>query len=92
MGRHAELIGELEDLTSRYPLHEGIHGQLMVALYRAGRRGDALGTYQQLRTALGQNLGLDPSRSIEDLQRAVLGSSLLDLDDALSPGRLAKVG
>ena len=43
-------------------------------------------------TALAETLGLDPSRSIEDLQRAVLGSSLLDLDDALSPGGLAKVG
>lgn len=92
LGRHHALIGELSGLAARYPLHEGIHGQLMVALYRAGRRGDALGTYQQLRTALGQNLGLDPSPSIEDLQRAVLGSSLLDLDNTLSPGRLAKVG
>lgn len=93
LGRHHELIGELSGLAARYPLHEGIHGQLMVALYRAGRRGDALNAYRQLRAALGQHLGLDPSPGIENLQRAVLDSSpLLDLDGSLPLGRLARVG
>jgi len=92
LGRHHELIGELSGLAARYPLNEGIHGQLMVALYRAGRRGDALTTYRQLRTALGQNLGLDPSPGIEHLQRAVLGSSLLDPDVGMPAGHLAQVG
>jgi DNA-binding SARP family transcriptional activator len=93
LGRHHELIGELSGLAARYQLHEGIHGQLMVALYRAGRRGDALNTYRQLRAALGQHLGLDPSPGIEELQRAMLESSpLLDLDGSLPHGRLARVG
>lgn len=93
LGRHHELIGELSGLAARYPLHEGIHEQLMLALYRAGRRGDALATYRQLRTALDRSLGLDPSPNIEHLQRAVLDSSpQLDLGGAQLPGRLVRVG
>ncbi|GHF22057.1 AfsR/SARP family transcriptional regulator [Streptomyces morookaense] len=93
LGRHHELIGELAGLAARYPLHEGIHEQLMVALYRAGRRGDALNTYRQLRTALGHSLGLDPSPRIEHLQRSVLDSSpLLEVDHSLPPGRLVGAG
>ncbi|MET9778711.1 AfsR/SARP family transcriptional regulator [Streptomyces sp. NPDC006367] len=75
LGRHHELIGELSGLASRYPLHERLHEQLMLALYRAGRRSDALGVYRRLRAALNQGLGLDPSAGIEDLHRAVLDSS-----------------
>ncbi|MEU4203913.1 AfsR/SARP family transcriptional regulator [Streptomyces sp. NPDC045470] len=93
LGRHHEVIGELSGLAARYPLHEGVHGQLMVALYRAGRRGDALNTYRQLRAALGQHLGLDPSPGIEDLQQAVLDSSpLLGLDGSLPLARLVRAG
>ncbi|MGK5638275.1 AfsR/SARP family transcriptional regulator [Streptomyces sp. URMC 126] len=93
LGRHHEVIGELSGLAARHPLHEGIHGQLMVALYRAGRRSDALNTYRQLRAALGRHLGLDPSPGIEELQQAVLDSSpLLGLDGSLPPGRLVRAG
>ena len=42
LGRHAQLVVELEDLTSRYPLHEGLRGQLILSLYRAGRQAEAL--------------------------------------------------
>lgn len=75
LGRHHALIGELSGLTTRHPLHEGMHEQLMLALYRAGRRSDALGTYRQLRAALNESLGLDPSPVIERLHHALLDSS-----------------
>ncbi|MGW3497516.1 AfsR/SARP family transcriptional regulator [Streptomyces sp. NPDC001020] len=81
LGRHHELVGELSGLTSRHPLHEAMHEQLMLALYRVGRRSDALTVYRQLRRCLNQTLGLDPSSSVEQLHRAVLDSSpQLDLD------------
>lgn len=81
LGRHHELIGELSGLAARHPMHEALHEQLMLALYRAGRRSDALVVYRQLRASLNQTLGLDPSPSIEFLHRAVLDSSpQLDLE------------
>ncbi|MGX1130310.1 DNA-binding SARP family transcriptional activator [Streptomyces glaucescens] len=83
LGRHHELIGELSGLAARHPLHEAVHEQLMLALYRVGRRSDALAVYRQLRRCLNQSLGLDPSPSVEHLHRAVLDSSpQLDVDTA----------
>ncbi|MFM9368676.1 BTAD domain-containing putative transcriptional regulator [Streptomyces sp. Da 82-17] len=75
LGRHHALIGELSALTTRHPLYEDFHEQLMIALYRAGRRGDALSVYHRLRASLKEGLGLDPSPGIEYLHRAVLDSS-----------------
>lgn len=93
LGRHHELIGELSGLTARYPLHEGLHEQLMLALYRAGRRGSSLDVYQRLRAVLGRELGLGPSQSLRNMQRAVLDSSPeLDLGAPPSPGRRPLVG
>lgn len=92
MGRHHELIGELSGLVARHPLHEGLHEQLMLALHRAGRRGDALQAYRHLRGALNQSLGLDPSPAIEQLHRAVLDSAPqleLGVDPLLSAPLLA---
>ncbi|MER5914436.1 AfsR/SARP family transcriptional regulator [Streptomyces sp. NPDC001982] len=87
LGRHHELVGELSGLAARHPLHEGLHEQLMLALYRAGRRSDALEVYRHVRTALNQSLGLDPSPGIEHLHRAVLDSSPhLDLVGASAGG------
>jgi WD40 repeat protein/DNA-binding SARP family transcriptional activator len=72
LGRHTELAAELETLTAEHPLRERLHGQLMVALYRAGRQAEALSAYHRLREALASDLGLDPSAAIEDLQRRIL--------------------
>ncbi|MFJ7070604.1 BTAD domain-containing putative transcriptional regulator [Streptomyces sp. NPDC101115] len=81
LGRHHELVGELSGLAARHPLHEAVHEQLMLALYRVGRRSDALSVYRQLRRCLNQSLGLDPSPSVEHLHQAVLDSSpRLDLE------------
>ncbi|MGW7276271.1 AfsR/SARP family transcriptional regulator, partial [Streptomyces sp. NPDC054864] len=70
--RHRELLGELTVLVSRYRTHENLHGQFMLALYRSGRRGEALSVYQRLRQALVGELGLEPSAELRRLQRAIL--------------------
>ena len=72
VGRHAELIGELEDLTVRYPLHEGLRGQLMLSLYRSGRQAEALEAYRRAREVFADELGIDPGRDLQDLEAAVL--------------------
>jgi DNA-binding SARP family transcriptional activator len=74
LGRHRELVGELRVLTARYPRHEGLHARLMVALDRAGRRGDALCLFGELRTRLGDELGMQPSAGIVRLHRELLGA------------------
>jgi DNA-binding SARP family transcriptional activator len=71
-GRHAELVPELEQLSSTNPLGERPYGQLMLALYRAGRQGDALETYQRARTTLNREIGVEPSRQLQELERKVL--------------------
>src|SRR5829696_18463 len=71
-GRHTEVLSELEALTAAHPLHEPLHGRLMLALYRAGRQADALAAYQQARAVLDAELGLTPSAELRALQEAVL--------------------
>ena len=72
LGRHAELVGELEALIRERPFQEGLWAQLIVALYRAGRQADALATYQRLRTLLVEERGLEPSPPLRQLEAAVL--------------------
>ncbi len=76
LGRHHELVGELSGLAAQHPMHEGVQAQLMLALYRSGRRGNALEVYQRLRGVLSRELGLDPSPDLQRLQCAVLDSSV----------------
>ena len=71
-GRHTEVLGELEALTAAHPLHEPLHGRLMLALYRAGRQADALAAYQHAREVLDAELGLTPGAELRDLQEAIL--------------------
>lgn len=72
LGRHREVLAELTVLTSRYRNHENLHAQFMIALYRSGRRGEALNAYTHLRTTLGHELGLEPSPRLRRLQHSIL--------------------
>jgi DNA-binding SARP family transcriptional activator len=106
VGAHSELVGELEALVEEYPLRERLRGQYMLALYRAGRQAEALQTYQEGRRLLVEQLGIEPSRDLQQLHGAILrqesdlrppGSAPLVKDhfeqvlDALTGGRLVAV-
>jgi DNA-binding SARP family transcriptional activator len=72
LGRHHELVGEIEELVAEHPLHERFYGQLMLALYRCGRQAEALEAYQQARRTLVDELGIDPSPTLHRLERRIL--------------------
>jgi DNA-binding SARP family transcriptional activator len=71
-GRHDDLLGELIAITAEHPLRERPAGQLMLALYRAGRQPDALAVYHRLRTRLADDLGVDPSPELRERYAAIL--------------------
>ena len=72
LGRNAELVPELESLVADYPLREGLREKLMLALYRAGRQADALGSYQSARRTLVDELGIEPGSGLQALEKAIL--------------------
>lgn len=72
LGHHQEMLSELAGLTVQYRLHENLHAQFMVALHRSGRRQEALAVFQQLRTTMIEQLGLEPSKRLHLLQQAIL--------------------
>ncbi len=80
LGRHADLVPELEQLVSANPLTERLRGQLMLALYRADRQADALATYQDARRTMSDELGIEPGRALQELEQ-----SILRRDSSLSP-------
>jgi DNA-binding SARP family transcriptional activator/tetratricopeptide (TPR) repeat protein len=73
-GEHAALVAELPDQTAAHPWDERIAGQSMLALYRAGRSGDALTTYQQVRRRLADELGTDPGAALGELHQRILAA------------------
>jgi ABC-type branched-subunit amino acid transport system substrate-binding protein/DNA-binding SARP family transcriptional activator len=82
LGRHRDLVPLLEDLTSEYPLRERLWSQLMLALYRSGRQGDALNAYLRARNTFAEGLGIEPSPELRRLHEWVL-----DQDPALELGQ-----
>jgi DNA-binding SARP family transcriptional activator len=84
LGRDRELIGELEALIAEHPLRERLRGHLMTALYRSGRQAEALDAYQQARLVLVEELGIEPSPTLQELERAILRQ-----DPGLEPPRAA---
>ena len=72
LGRHVELVAELEAFVAREPLRERPRGQLMLALYRCGRQAEALQAYSEGRTLLVGELGIEPSRTLQQLEQAIL--------------------
>jgi DNA-binding SARP family transcriptional activator len=71
-GRHFELVAELEQLVAQQPFRERLRGQLMLALYRAGRQAEALQGYHDARRALVDELGIEPGRPLQDLFSRIL--------------------
>lgn len=72
VGRHRELVAELEYLTTEFPLRERFWHELMSALYRCGRQADALRSYQKARHVLATELGIEPGRELQQLEDAIL--------------------
>ena len=72
LGVTGALTAELGRMVTGYPLRERLRGQLMLALYRGGRQAEALEVYRGFRTTLGEELGLEPSSALRELQTAIL--------------------
>jgi DNA-binding SARP family transcriptional activator len=72
LGRHAALVAELEALTAEHPMRERLCSQRMLALYRCGRQPEALAVYRQAREVLVEELGIEPSPALRELEQAVL--------------------
>ena len=88
LGRHAALVAELDQLTAEHPLRERLRGQLMLALYRSGRQAEALAAYQSARRALVDELGIEPSAALQELERAMLRQDpALQLAQSTAPER-----
>jgi DNA-binding SARP family transcriptional activator len=75
LGRHAQLVGELEQLVAENPLRERFAEQLMLALYLSGRQAEALDVYRAARERLVDALGLEPTSRLQALERAILAHS-----------------
>ena len=72
LGRHADVVGDLAELAAEYPFDEGVVGQWMVALYRCGRRADALAAYRASRKLMIDELGLEPGDDLRRIHEAAL--------------------
>ena len=73
-------MGELEGVTAEHPLRERLRAQQMLALYRSGRQAEALAAFQTFRRMLADELGIEPSTSLRELERR-----MLQQDPALEP-------
>ena len=72
LGRHADLVSELEAAVAEQPLRERLHGQLMLALYRCGRQAEALEAFRRARRTLVEEIGVEPGAELRALQEAIL--------------------
>jgi len=86
LGRHADLVSELESLVTEFPLRERPRGHLMLALYRSGRQAEALECYEEGRRFLVEELGIEPSAELRDLHRALLNQ---DVSLAVAPAPIS---
>jgi DNA-binding SARP family transcriptional activator len=91
LGSAAELVAELEALVREHPLREQLRAQLMLALYRSGRQAEALDVYRQTRRLLVDELGIEPSPALHELEQAILHQDpeLAPQVDAVAPRQRA---
>jgi DNA-binding SARP family transcriptional activator len=88
LGRHSEVIPELEALVKAHPLREASVRQLMLALYRAGRQADALALYRACRARFVEELGLEPTPALQELETSILRHDpALDVAQTAAPER-----
>jgi YVTN family beta-propeller protein len=87
LGEHAQLVSELEGLVHQHPLRERLIARLMLALYRSGRQADALESYRAARGRLVEELGLEPGRELQQLERAILAHDAVLEPPARGAGR-----
>lgn len=80
LGRHRDLIGEIDALVTEHPFRERLYGQLMLAHYRSGRQTDALDVWRRARTTLVEQIGVEPGPGLRRLHQAIL-----EHDPALDP-------
>nr|BFE80852.1 hypothetical protein GCM10020093_034530 [Planobispora longispora] len=97
LGRHRDVVPELQDWVARHPFNERLRGQLMLALYRSERQAEALETYRDGHRLIVAELGVEPQRPLQDLHRdMLLSASRLDRPEAGSrrrhPGRPVRGG
>ncbi|MEV8442084.1 BTAD domain-containing putative transcriptional regulator [Actinosynnema sp. NPDC051121] len=85
-GRHRQVLPELATRAEAEPLDERVAGQLMLALYRAGRQADALAHYQRTRQRLVEELGTDPGKALHELHQRILTA-----DPTLTPAQTATI-
>jgi len=76
LGGHDHAVAELEALVARHPLRERLRRQHVLALYRSDRQADALTACREARHLLGNELGIEPSRPLQELERAILNQDL----------------
>ena len=74
LARHGAVTGELRRLVAEHPFRERFWEQLMLALYRDGRQGEALAAYQQARKTLSSEVGVDPGPRLKELHNQILTS------------------
>jgi hypothetical protein len=86
LGRHFDLIAELQQLTSEHPLRERLRGLLMLALYRCGRLSEALAVFRETRRNLHDELGVEPGQLLQELHQQILSA-----DSSLDAPRAADV-
>ncbi|MFE5583670.1 BTAD domain-containing putative transcriptional regulator [Kitasatospora sp. NPDC056531] len=74
IGLHAEIVGELNNLTAEHPLRERLRELLMLALYRCGRQAEALGVYTDTRKLLIEELGVEPGAGLSAMHTRILAA------------------
>lgn len=91
LGAHAALVPELDALVARHPLRERLREQQMLALYRSGRQAEALDAYRKARRTLVGELGIEPSKRLQELEQAILRQDP-ELDAPPVPADVARPG